>query len=91
MSNRREKNKPQNTINRQLETAVERVKEKNDNLIQLGKFFYSLAGLTYAGAVLYGIMNYMPHKDETIFWGVFAMFVLAVSAWILIGIGNVKR
>ena len=90
MSNRREKNKPRNTLNKQLEyTEVE--KEKNDNLIQLGKFFYSLSGLTYAGVVL----NYIIHfdKDEIVilYIGALVMAVLAVTAWILIKRGNIKK
>jgi len=39
MSNRREKNKPRNIINKQLEQPGLTMKEKDDNLIQLGKFF----------------------------------------------------
>ena len=46
MSSRREKRKPQATINRQLEQPEVVPTEKDDNLIQLGKFFYSLAGMT---------------------------------------------
>jgi hypothetical protein len=42
MSNRREKNKPRNIINKQLEQPGLTMKEKDDNLIQLGKFFILL-------------------------------------------------
>ena len=91
MSSRREKRKPQNTINRQLEQPEVVPTEKNDNLIQLGKFFYSLAGMTYAGVVLAVLMDYRYYKAMTLYWGAVAMIVLSVSAWILIKIGNNKK
>ena len=88
MTNRREKNKPRNTLNKHLEP---RVKEKNEGLIQLGKFFYSLSGLTYAGVVL----NYIIHfdKDEIVilYIGALAMAVLAITAWILVKRGNIRK
>ena len=91
MSNRRDKNKP--TLNRQLEQLVEMnaEKEKNENQIQLGKFFYSLSGLTYAGMVLNFVINFEKSKIAILYIGVFVMVVLAISAWVLIKRGNVKR
>lgn len=91
MSTRREKSKPQNTINRQLATAVEREKERNDNLIQLGKFFYSLAGMTYAGAILTRLVDFKESDAMAIYWGVLATVLLAVFAWYFVKFGNIKR
>ena len=96
MTNRREKNKPLNTLNKQLETVETRVKERNDNLIQLGKFFYSLAGMTYAGIILTSIIN-LKEEDENdgkiiiICLGVVATVILATIAWRLVKSGNIKR
>ena len=90
MSNRRDKNKPKNTINKQLEQSGAMTMEKDDNLIQLGKFFYSLAGMTYAGVVLAVLMDYREYKAVMLYLGTLAMIVLSVSAWTLIKIGNTK-
>ena len=91
MSSRRERSKPRSAVNRQLEQAEARAREKDDNLIQLGKFFYSLAGMTYASAVLSTIMDYRDYKAAELYWGVFATALLTVFAWILIKIGNNKK
>lgn len=90
MSSRREKRKPQNTINRQLEQPEVVTTEKNDNLIQLGKFFYSLAGMTYASAILAELLEHSYYKPETLYWGVLTTVLLTGIAWILIKIGNKK-
>ena len=91
MSSHRVKSKPRNTINRQLELPEARERERNDNLIQLGKFFYSLAGMTYAGVVLSAIIDYRDYKAEELYWGALTTVTLAVLAWILIKIGNIKK
>ena len=92
MNARREKNKqPQNLLNKQLEQAQVKVKEKNDNLIQLGKFFYSLAGMTYAGAVLTIIIGRDFYNSTEIIWSVVLFFVLIVLAWITVKRGNIKK
>ena len=91
MSSRREKRKPQNTINRQLEQPEVVPTEKNDNLIQLGKFFYSLAGMTYAGVVLTVLIDFREYKVETLYWGIFATVLFVILAWHLVKIGNIKK
>lgn len=93
MSKRREKAKPQNTLNSQLEAIqyANRPKEKNDSTIQLGKFFYSLAGMTYAGVILAVMMDFEVEKVNTLCWGTIATILLAVLGWYLVKIGNVKR
>lgn len=91
MSSRREKNKPRNSINKQLEPTEVPEKEKNDNLIQLGKFFYSLAGMTYAGVILSAIIDYDDDKVGTIVYGSLATVLLAVLAWHFVKFGNIKK
>ena len=91
MSSRREKRKPQATINRQLEQPEVVPTEKNDNLIQLGKFFYSLAGMTYAGVVLTVLIDYYDYKIGTLVYGSLATVLLTVLAWIFIKRGNLKK
>lgn len=88
MTTRREKNKPKNTLNHQLEQPEVKVKEKNDNLIQLGKFFYSLAGMTYAGIILAVLIDFETQKVMTLYWGAVATILLAVLAWELVKVGN---
>lgn len=91
MSNRREKNKPpQNQLNKQLDHEVKE-KEKSESQIQLGKFSYSLSGLTYAGVVLAVITDYNVRKAELLFWGVLMMIIFAAVGWIFVERGNIKK
>lgn len=90
MSNRREKNKPQNTLNRQLDYEV-KAKEKNESQIQFGKFLYSLAGLTYAGVVLAKLTDFDKKDVDVLSYGALAMAIFVTSAWVLIKRGNVKK
>ena len=91
MSNRRDKNKP--TLNRQLEQLVEMnaEKEKDDNKIQLGKFFYSLSGLTYAGVVLTLFVNFDEEKVNALLLGLAATVLLGFVGYYLVKFGNVKK
>ena len=91
MSTRREKNRPRNTLNKQIEQPEPREKERDDNLIQLGKFFYSLAGMTYAGAILTRLVDFKESDAMAIYWGVLATVLLAVFAWYFVKFGNIKR
>lgn len=84
-------NRPRNAINKQLERTEPRVKEKNENQIQLGKFFYSLAGMTYAGVILTNLMDFRYGDAMTIYWGGLATVILAMIAWLLVLLGNIKR
>ena len=90
MSKRREKNKPHNELNKQLDYEVKE-KEKDDNKIQLGKFFYSLSGVTYAGAVLGVGMNFELEKVVTLASGVLLTIILAVTGWTIVKRGNIKK
>lgn len=91
MSNRREKNRPLNAINKQLEATETRIKEKNENLIQLGKFFYSLSGMTYAGAVLTNLDGFKSSDAMELYWGFLAAILLGVLAWYFVYFGNIKK
>lgn len=77
MSTRREKSSPP--------------KEKDDNMIQLGKFFYSLSGLTYAGVIITKVIDFRYGDAEMLYWGVIATVILATIAWLLVKFGNIKR
>jgi len=96
MSKRREKNKPQQSqTNRQLvyehqQTEVS-AKEKNDNLIQLGKFFYSLAGMTYAGAVLTFIVDFNEDNTLALLTALVSLVLLASVGWLFVKRGNIKK
>lgn len=92
MNARREKHKQQiSQLNKQLGQPTDKVKEKNDNLIQLGKFFYSLAGMTYAGAVLTIIVGKDYYNSTEILWSVILFFTLTILAWITVKRGNLKK
>ena len=92
MNARRDKQKQQaNQLNKQLEPIQIKVKEKNDDLIQLGKFFYSLAGMTYAGAILTIIIGKEYYNSTEILWSVLLFFALTMLAWITVRRGNIKR
>ena len=67
------------------------MKEKDDNLIQLGKFFYSLAGMTYAGVILTVLIDFDVNRVEALYWGTLAMALLTILAWKLVKLGNIKR
>ena len=88
MSTRRDKNKPKNTLNKQLEQPEVRGKEKNENLIQLGKFFYSLAGMTYAGVILTVMMDSGYHDGHELFLGFLTTIGFAFLGWILHDMGT---
>ena len=73
MSKRREKNKPQNTLNRQLEQPGVKEKEKNESLIELGKYFYNLSGLVFGGVILTILLDFKEDKVPLLFAGLIAM------------------
>lgn len=92
MNARRDKQKQRaNQLNKQLEPIQIKVKEKNDDLIQLGKFFYSLAGMTYAGAILTIIIGKEYYNSTEILWSVLLFLALTMLAWITVRRGNIKR
>lgn len=92
MTRRREKNKPQPQTNKQLavqqETAPSR--EKDENLIELGKFFYSLAQLVFGGGVLGIVLDFVPEKVLDLVLSFVGTVMLAVTAWVFIKLGNKK-
>jgi len=66
-------------------------KTKDENKIQLGKFFYSLSGMVFAGVILTIFMNYDESKNNTLLLGFAAMLVLGIIAWTLVKRGNIKK
>ena len=68
-----------------------RVKEKNENLIQLGKFFYSLAGMTYAGAVLTFIIDLNEDNTSALLVALVSLVLLAYVGWLFVKRGNIKK
>lgn len=91
MTNRRAKAKSQNNLNKQLTQSATHEKEKNESLIQLGKFFYTLAVTTYAGAVLTFVVDYDEDKLLVLFVGSVAFLWMVWMAWLLIKRGNIKK
>lgn len=89
MNNRRENNTPRKNINKQLEQRE--VKEKDESLILLGKFFYSLSGITCAGIVLVILNDFDVNKVEILSWATIAMMLLAILGWLLVKRGNIKK
>lgn len=96
MTKRRERAKAQSQggtpapqISKQLDAApLKPQREKDDNLIQLGKFFYSLAGLTYGGAVLGMALEFDIDKVPTFLLGMWAMISQAVLGYKFVKKGN---
>ena len=78
-------------LNKQLEQTQVHSKEKNENLIQLGKFFYSLAGLTCAGAVLTFIVDYNEDNTSALCIALVSLVLLAYVGWLLVKRGNIKK
>ena len=92
MSARRERGKSQKPqLNKQLAQMEVRVKEKNENLIQLGKFFYSLAGMTYAGAVLTFIIDLNEDNTSALLVALVSLVLLAYVGWLFVKRGNIKK
>ena len=94
MNVRKDKQKEQRTqLNKQLENMqkANMPKEKNDNLIQLGKFFYSLAGMTYAGAVLDFVWNIDKARQMELWMAIAGFLGLAWAGWLFVKRGNIKR
>lgn len=93
MTRRREKPQPQPQTNKQLavqqETAPSR--EKDENLIELGKFFYGLAQLVFGGGVLVILLDYDKDKVPMLMMAFLALFSFAFLGWILVKRGNNKK
>ena len=88
MSKRREKNKPQKAPSRQLEQPIVKEEKKNENLVELGKYFYNLSGLVFGGVILTILLDFREDKVPLLFAGLFAMVLTAIAGWVLIKRGN---
>ena len=91
MSARREKNKPRNTLNKQLEQPEVREKEKNESLIELGKLCYSTAQLIFGTSVLNYILDFTEDRLTALIAGVLSTSFLIFLGWGFIKRGNIKR
>ena len=91
MSKRREKNKPQPTLNRQLEQPEAREKEKNESLIELGKLCYSTAQLIFGSSVLNFILDFTEDRLTALIVGVLSTAFLIFLGWGFIKRGNIKK
>lgn len=78
-------------MNSQLEAVTERPKEKDSNLIELGKLFYNLASLVFGGAILTVLLDYEDRKFPVLVSSVLFMVTLALVGWTLIRRGNIKK
>ena len=92
MSKRREKNKPQQPqLNKQLEPQkIAPPKERNESLVELGRFFYDLGKLVFGSDVLTILLNYDDYKSDLLIVGIVVMVLCFILGWILIKRGNKK-
>jgi hypothetical protein len=94
MTVRREKNKPQKTLLYQQVTGAMHLQEektKDENLIELGKFFYTLASLVFGGAILAVLLDYQDRKFPVLVSSILFMVILVLIGWTLIRRGNIKK
>ena len=63
-------------------------KEKNESLIELGKYFYNLSGLVFGGVILTILLDFKEDKVPLLFAGLIAMVLTAMAGWVLIKRGN---
>lgn len=91
MTARRQKARAhQAQMNSQLEAVTERPKEKDSNLIELGKYFYTLSHLVFGGVVLVILLDFSDRKLLALVYGLLAVAMFAVMGWSLIRKGNLK-
>ena len=63
-------------------------KEKNNNLIELGKYFYNLSSLVFGGVILAVLLDFEEDKLPLLLAGFVAMILTAITGWLLIKRGN---
>jgi hypothetical protein len=78
-------------MNSQLEAVTERPMEKDPNLIELGKLFYTLASLVFGGAILTVLLDYEDRKFPILVSSILFMVILVLVGWTLIRRGNIKK
>jgi len=92
MTKRREKNKPQQaSLNKQLDPAVVKPKEKSDTLVEVGKYCLDLSKLVFGGVILVILMDFGTDKQWPLFLGISGMVALFVLGSLIIKYGNIKR
>lgn len=92
MTSRRDKQKAQRAqLNKQLEPTEVKPKEKDEAMIQLGKFFFNLAQLVFGGVILTNIFEMEYGTSDKIFVASIAILLFVVLGWILIKRGNILK
>lgn len=86
MSTRREKNKPQNTLNKQLELPEVKEKEKNEVVSKMGDFCLDVAKLIIGGVLLAGLVN-----QEIEYWPLAISGFTAVIVFVISGIYLIRK
>ncbi len=86
MSTRREKNKPQNTLNKQLELPEVKEKEKNEVASKMGDFCLDVAKLIIGGVLLAGLVN-----QEIEYWPLAISGFTAVIVFVISGIYLIRK
>lgn len=98
MTRRRERAKAQHTMNKQLQAAPQveaptarqaaGTREKDEALMQLGKYFFGLSQLTFGGAVLTTVLDYESEKVSILLNGLWSTAALAVFGYTLVKYGT---
>ena len=98
MTRRRERAKAQNTMNKQLQAAAPvetptarpaaSTTEKDEALMQLGKYFFGLSQLVFGGGVLGVVFDFSPEKTIDLAVSLVVTAMLATFGWALIKRSN---
>ncbi len=98
MTRRRERAKAQNTMNKQLQAAAPvetpavrpaaSTTEKDEALMQLGKYFFGLSQLTFGGAVLTTVLDFESEKVSILLNGLWSTAALAAFGYTLVKYGT---
>lgn len=87
MSKRREKNKPQPTLNKQLESSAPTLSKKEDKVPEkMGDFCLDVAKLVIGGVLLAGLMN-----QDIDYWPLALSGLAAVLVFVIIGINLIRK
>lgn len=87
MSKRRERNKPQPTLNKQLELIESETNDKKDKVPEkMGDFCLDVAKLVIGGVLLAGLMN-----QDIDYWPLALSGLTAVIVFVLSGIYLIRK
>lgn len=94
MSTRREKLKRQRLSQAAIAQVNEKEKcrnEKNEFIVEVGKFFVDLAKLTFAGVFLTAVMDISLDMVEVMKWGLAVILAFAVLGFVVLKLGYGKK